>query len=217
MYLYQQAAQTLVSHLRAQGLQATADRDIVTLVRNGSQVSITVTDRNAAREVNQEDLRSADPTRIQTALDHVSKTLGLRWKPRVVYRSVEQRRNTLGDNFDDILLRSPMLSRCPNPSRAELEQYGPLVRRIAKSVWCRFRRPLLAFGMEIDDLQTYGLMHLVTALHRYRTGKQEYDEAVIGRYVLQRLMEVVRKVKRKGMQCSADSEVRSWVEVLGCY
>lgn len=213
MYLYQQAAQTLVSHLRAQGLQATADRDIVTLIQNGSQVSITVTDNNGDREVSQEDLRSADPARIQTALVHVSKTLGLRWEPRVVYRAVERRRNTLGDNFDDILLRAPMLSRCPNPTRAELDQYSPLVRRISKSVWCRFRKQLLAFGLEIEDLQTYGLMHLVTALHRYRTGKQDYDDAVIGRYVLQRLMEVVRKVKRKSMQCSADSEVRSWTEV----
>lgn len=213
MYLHLQAAQTLVSHLRAQGYEASADSDNVTITLPRRQERLTVGFDYGPRQVSSLDLRSANPDAIQKALDHVRRVARLRSRPISVYRDVEQRRNTLEDDFDDVLFRSKALARCPNPSHADMQHYAPLVKRISKSVWSRFRKPLLAFGFESEDMESYGLVHLTTALHRYRIGKASYDEAVVGRYVTQRLMEIVRKVKRKALQCSADSEVRSFVEL----
>jgi hypothetical protein len=213
MYLDHQAAQTLASHLRARGYAAIADQHLCTITLRRRQETVTVGQGYGPKQVCSEDLRSSSPETVQKALDWVRKIVRLRGRPKSVYRSVETRRNSLDNDFDDILFRSKTLSRCPNPSDAELRQYAPLVRRVAKHVWNRFRRQMLAFGYEAEDLETYGMVHLTTALHRYRTGNQARDEAIIGRYVTQRLMEVVRKVKRKAMQCSADSEVRSWSEL----
>ncbi len=216
MVLNHQAAQTLVSHLRAQGYKATADKQIVTITLSKRQVSIEVGDSYGQQAVSGDDVRSANPQTIQKALDWVRQIARLRARPHSTYRPMELKRNTLEDNFDDILFRSKVFSRCPNPSAEDLREYMPLVKRISKHVWNRFRKPLLAFGFESEDMETYGLVHLTTALHRYRTGDLEHDKAIVGRYVTQRLMEIVRKVKRKAMQCSADSEVRSFVELQNC-
>lgn len=165
------------------------------------------------QEVGSTDLRSANPEVVQRALDHVRKVLKLRARPKSVYREIESTRSTLEDNFDDILMRTKIFSRCPNPSAEDMAYWRPRVKRIAKHVWNRFRKPLLAFGFESEDLETYGLVHLTTALHRYRTGAQEYDDAIVSRYVTQRLTEIVKKVRRKGLLCSAEAEVRSFVEL----
>ncbi len=216
MYLDHQAAQTLVSHLRALGYLATADQSVVSIKLRKRQGLIRIADDYGPQEVCSKDLRSADPVAVQRALDWVKKILKLRSRPKSVYRKVDAARSTLEDNFDDILFRTKIFSRCPNPTMADLAQYGPIVKRISKHVWNRFRKPLLAFGFESEDLETYGLVHLTTALHRYRTGNQEYDVAIISRYVTQRLTEIVKKVRRKGLQCTAESEVRSWVELRNC-
>jgi hypothetical protein len=213
MYLYQQAAQTLVSHLTAQGYKASADQNVVTIVLKRRQGQVSVGSSYGPRQVDYQDLRSADPECIQRALDWVRQTVGLRAKGRSVYRNVESRRSTLEENFDDILFRSKIFSRCPNPSTSDLQQYIPLVKKISKSVWGRFRKPLLAFGFESEDMETYAMVHLVTALHRYRTGDPERDTAIIGRYITQRLTEIIRKTKRKAMRCTADSEIRNFSEL----
>jgi hypothetical protein len=213
MHIDYQAAQTLGSHLRAQGYLATVNNATVTLKLRRRQVTLSTGDSYGPQTVSSADLRSADPGDVQRALDWVKKIAGLRTRPHSVYRRVAPKRSSLGDDFDDILFRTKIFSRCPNPSPEDLAQWRPRIRQISRKIWGRFRRPLLAFGFEAEDLETYGLVHLTTALHRYRTGRQEYDEAVISRYVTQRLTEIVKKVQRKGLHCSADSEVRSWAEL----
>lgn len=212
MYLAQ-AAQTLASHLRAQGYSATADQEVVTVSLRRRQGTVRVADAYGPQEVSSADLRSANPEAIQRALDHVRKVCRLRARPKSVYREVGESRSTLEDNFDDILMRTKIFSRCPNPSAADMARWQPRIKKIAKHVWNRFRKPFLAFGFESEDLETYGLVHLTTALHRYRTGHEGYDDIVISRYVTQRLTEIVKKVRRKGLLCSAEAEVRSFVEL----
>lgn len=208
-----QAAQTLVSHLTAQGVTATAQGTTVTIDFDGRQESLDISSSYGPRQLDAADLRSAAPERIRRALEACVRITGISLDTSGHYRNVESRRAGLGANFEDIIMRAKIFSRCPNPSNAEILKWTPVVRRTARQVFGRFRAPLLAFGYEAGDMESLGLVHLTTALHRYRSGDPKKDGAVIGRYVKQRLVEVVRKVQRKGRRCSASADVRSFTEL----
>jgi hypothetical protein len=213
MNVFIQAAQTLVSHLRAQGIASVAQDDIVIIdiVTRQQEIRIGVGYGPECIDVN--DLRSARPDCIQRALEAVKRITGLPMETSGSYRKIDAKRAGIGANFEDIIFRSKIFSKCPNPSSSDLAAWRPYVKRIAQHVFYKFRAPLLAFGYDADDMESLGLVHLTTALHRYRSGEPERDRAVIGRYVTQRLTEVVRKVQRKGKRCTASHEVRSFIEV----
>ena len=208
-----QAAQTLVSHLRAQGISASAEEHTVTIGNPGRQQKVTVGFGYSGGRVDASDLRSARPERIQRALQAVQDITRIAFDTTGAYRQIEAKRAGLDANFEDIIFRSKIFSKCPNPTSAQLRAWLPVVRRAAKHVFYKFRTPLLAFGYEVEDMESLGLIHLTTALHRYQSGDPGRDKAVIGRYITQRLTEVVRKVQRKGRRCTASSDIRSFVEL----
>lgn len=208
-----QAAQTLVSHLRAQGIAASAQENTVTIGNAGRQQKLSVGFGYGPRRICANDLRSARPERIQRALEAVQDKTRIAIDTGGAYRQIEAKRAGLDANFEDIIFRSKIFSKCPNPTPAEMTAWLPVVRRAARNVFYKFRSPLLAFGYEAEDMESLGLVHLTTALHRYRTGNQDRDRAVIARYITQRLTEIVRKVQRKGRRCSASADVRSFVEL----
>ena len=186
--------------------------NIVSINDGGRQVEIR-TGIGYTDTIDADDLRSASQERISRALQAVVAQTGLALDTGGVYRKVGARRASLDTGFDDICFRSKILSKAPNPTDAEILAWRPAVKKIANRVWYRFRVPLLAFGYEACDLESLGLVHLITALHRYRSGNPDKDAAIVGRYVNQRLIEVVRKVQRKGRRCTASSEIRSFAEL----
>ncbi len=205
--LNMQAAHTLASHLKAHGYSASVQGDQVTIDDAGRQVDAS------PRPEEYEDLRSADPVASCRAVNAALGRASLPPIASTVYRKVDARRAKLDENFEDILFRTKSLSRCPNPDNAELMRYAPLAKRAAVRVFSRFRLPLKAFGLETEDMETFAMVHLVTAIHRYKVGDDAQDEKVLGRYLKQRLMEIVRKVQRKSLQCSADTRQRNFADV----
>jgi len=202
-----QAAQTLASHLRAHGHTVEVQGDQVTLSNATRQVDVTPSRRDC------EALRSADADAAQRAINTALRKAGLQPQAMATYRKTLDHRARLDDNFEDIVLRTRTLARCPNPAPEVLRRFEPLARRTANRVFLRFRLPLKAFGYEREDLESVAMVHLVTAIHRYRCGDDERDTMILGRYIRQRLTEVVRKVQRKAKQCSSDTRQRSFADV----
>lgn len=202
-----QAAHTLASHLRAHGLSVDVQGDHVIINDAGRQVSVLPDAQEGAA------LRSASSEKSLAAINAILGRAGLPGVESAVYRTMATKRARLDSNFEDIVLRSKTLARCPNPEPAIFKQFEPLAKRTAGRVFLRFRLPLKAFGYEREDLESVALVHLVTAIHRYRIGDEERDTMVLGRYLRQRLMEVVRKVQRKSLRCSSDTRTRSFADV----
>ncbi len=202
-----QAANTLASHLKAHGY-------IVSV--QGGQVSIHDASRQVDASPRPEEydaLRSSDPVAACIAVNAALARAGRPPITSTVYRVVASRRAKLDDDFEDILFRTKTLARCPNPDAKEMARYAPLAKKTAHRVFARFRLPLKAFGLESEDMETFAMVHLVTALHRYKENDEHRDEIVMGRYLKQRLTEIVRKVQRKSLQCSADTRQRSFADV----
>lgn len=204
--LQRQAVQVLASHLEAQGFCVQRSKDHLTVSDGGSQADV----QPEGQEI--DDLRSSSPDLVLLAANAALRRAGLRQLNSTTYRLTTSPKANLGDNFEDILMRSKALARCPNPPPATLARYAPIARRMAAGVYRRFKVPLLAFGYDLDDLRSLAMVHLVTAIHRYRCGDESRDEAILACYVRQRLMEVVSKIRRKARRCTADLEKRSFAD-----
>lgn len=202
-----QAAYTLASHLRAHGMTACVRGSDVILDSAGSQISVTPHPSEYA------DIRSAQPEAVLQAVNACLARAGHPGINSTTYRPVSTKRARLDTDFEDIVLRSKALARCPNPDPAVIKKFEHLARRTAGRIFLRFKLPLKAFGYEREDLESVAMVHLVTAIHRYRVGDEERDAVVLGRYLRQRLVEVVRKVQRKSLQCSSDTRMRNFGDV----
>lgn len=202
-----QAVQVLASHLEAQGFCVQRSTDYLTVNDGSLQADV----QPEGQELT--DLRSSKPDLVLLAANAALRRAGLRQLNSTTYRVTASPKATLGDNFEDVLMRSKSLARCPNPPADVLARYAPIARRMAGTVYRRFKTPLLAFGYDLEDLRQLALVHLVTAIHRYRCGDEERDEAILACYVRQRLMEGVRKIQRKARLCTADLEKRSFTEL----
>lgn len=202
-----QALHTLASHLQAHNVSATIQGDHIVITNGDSQIRVTPTATDCAN------LRSSNAEQTQQAVNSCLAQAGLPGVTSTTYRPVAMRRSRLDSNFEDIVLRSKILAKCPNPSEEVMRQFTPLARRVARRVFLRFKFPLKAFGYERDDLESVAMVHLVTALHRYRCGDPERDTIIVGRYLRQRLTEVVRKVQRKSLRCSSDTRMRSFSDI----
>lgn len=202
--LQRQAVQVLASHLEAQGFCVQRLSDHLTVNDGCLQADVKPRGREIAN------LRSAKPDLVLLAANSVLCRGGLRQLESTTYRVTNRPKANLGDHFEDILMRSKSLARCPNPPPATLARYAPVARRTAAKVFRGFRVPLLAFGYDIDDLRSLAMIHLVTGIHRYRCGDEVRDEAILACYIRQRLMEIVGKIQRKAKRCTADLEKRSF-------
>ena len=202
-----QAAHTLASHLRAHGYHVNVQGIHITLSHGDCQVEVTPTAKECGA------ICSSDSQATLQAINSVLRRAKLPAIESATYRPILTKRARLDSDFEDIVLRSKMFARCPNPDPQVMKLFEPLARRTAGRVFLRFRLPLKAFGYEREDLESVALVHLVTAIHRYRVGDVERDTMVLGRYLRQRLMEVVRKVQRKALQCSSDSRTRNFADV----
>ncbi len=202
-----QAVHTLASHLRAHGHAVAVQGDHVIITRDDCQIAVEPSPEECVA------LRSADSGKALLAVNAALARVGVDAIGSIIYRTAASRRARLDDNFEDIVLRSKMLARCPNPEPGVFKQFEPMARRTAGRVFLRFRLPLKAFGYDREDLESVAMVHLITAIHRYRVGDEERDTMVLGRYVKQRLMEVVRKVQRKSLRCSSDTRTRSFTDL----
>jgi len=207
MLKQKQAAHILASHLTAHGHQVRISSRSLILTVNNKEVKI------AMKKIPSDDLMSSSPELHLRSVNEILSSVGAKNVDTTIYRAVLPRRAKMADDFEDIIFRAKGFSRCPNPPAAIMAKYDSIAKKVAKSVFFRFKLPLLAIGYDEDDMGTVARVHLITAIHRYRTGDHERDSAIITRYLRQRLTEVVRKCQKKSLNCSADTRQRCFAQL----
>lgn len=114
-------------------------------------------------------------------------------------------RANISDDLDLILMRHRTFRRTPNPDPKEFKRFQPVARKVAKSIYYKFKPVFAAFGYDEEDVTQVSLIHLTNFLHAYKSGVSEsHDKNLCIRFLRQRLQEAAKKIDRHAREsCTA--------------
>ena len=209
---YLQAANTLASHLRSNGIRCIQERQV--LLVGGSDfdflpadiLKVFIGDENrdveGGIEVSASDIRSVHGLeKIHKAIEfRVGASVNLQHRPQG-----ESERANISDDFDLILMRHRTFRRTPNPDPKEFKRFQPVARKVARSIYYKFKPVFRAFGYDEEDVAQVSLIHLTNFLHAYKSGASEsHDKNLCIRFLRQRLQEAAKKIDRHAREsCTA--------------
>ncbi len=207
-----QAANVLCSHLKANGIEATSDGNLVTITVDESQHQICIGDGYVpeAKQLDISDLRSNRSTRLQSAFEKFKEFTGVTVELNTTHRAPEDgwKKGNLKNNFEAVLFREKTFRNAPNPDPAVFKKLEPIVTKHARKLFYKYRKHMLSFGYESEDFESIARVHLVTFIHRYMTGDDIEDTKNLNRFMKQRMTEIVYKIMRKSSACLSDISSR---------
>jgi hypothetical protein len=199
-----QAANTLCSHLKANGVEATRDGSIVTITTDSGQHQICIgTGYNPeTKQLDIADLRSNKQTRLKTVFDYLKEYTGV-LVDMTTHRVHEDnwKKGTLKNNFEAVLFREKTFRNAPNPDPVVFKRLEPVAVKYGRKLFFKYRKHMLAFGYESEDFESIARVHLITFIHRYMTGDEAEDNKNLSRFMKQRMTEIVYKIIRKSDAC----------------
>lgn len=219
---YLQAANTLASHLRSNGIRCVQEQQV--LLVGGSDfdflpstsdiLKVYIGDQNrdveGGIEVAASDIRSVNGlVAIHKAIEfRVGAAINIQPRPEGAVG-----RANISDDFDLILMRHRTFRRTPNPDPQEFKRFQPIARKVAKSIYYKFKPVFAAFGYDEEDVEQVGLIHLTNFLHAYKSGVSEsHDKNLCIRFLRQRLQEAAKKIDRHARESctSGYGQSESW-------
>lgn len=116
----------------------------------------------------------------------------------------EERRINHKDHFELAYLRWRYFMRSPNPDPNLLKKFEPLVRKISKQAFNRFRPLFRATGMDVCDIENVARVQLVSYLGLFsiehnRDNLKKYEKDVIARIDRAPTLEEIRERDLKNM------------------
>ncbi len=125
----------------------------------------------------------------------------------------EASRANISDDLDLILMRHRTFRRTPNPDPQEFKKFQPVAKKVARSIYFKFKPVFSSFGYDEEDVASLGLIHLTNFLHAYKSGASEsHDKSLCIRFLKQRLQEVAKKIDRHARESctSGYGQAESW-------
>ena len=115
---------------------------------------------------------------------------------------VEDDRVDFNNEFELVMMRWRYLIKASNPTTDQMIEFEPLVKKICRKLYYEFNTAFKASGMELDDVYSQGMIHLVSFLGNFMEeseGSEDDSKNLIrlSAFITQRLKENARISVRK--------------------
>lgn len=129
-------------------------------------------------------------------------------RPEPIDRGEKRAHVTYHDDYESVYLRTSALQRCPDPDPALYEKLLPLVTRSARKAHYQFRTIWDNNAVGVEDLVSFGRIHLVTFCHSYAYGTDEECAKRLHAYLKQRFGEWAKITRKKAANSTTLNEQR---------